>query len=300
MLPKEYSEDVCSLLPNRESFGISLQFEWDGEKISNKRWFESFVRNEKSYTYEEFQNSDSPYKPPLKAISSYLAKEEVTDSHKWIEQCMLLYNKEAGKILKEAGVGILRRHSAPNLEKLEKYRNYIPELEKLAFSSAEYCLAEESETNHFGLESDNYAHASSPIRRYADLVNQRILKLKIRNSKEPYIVPIVMYDMNQRAKLNKGFSRDIDFIKAVSSGKNKFNGIILEATSIESDVKVKIYIPEWRRAVSAKYKSAGENKVLSKDEKREIDVTEFREVEVMCAFNMNGRNWKERAIINIT
>jgi hypothetical protein len=43
-----------------------------------------------------------------------------------------------------------------------------------------------------------------------------------------------------------------------------------------------------------------ENLVLSRDEKREIDVTEFREIELTCAVNINSRNWKERIIINIS
>ena len=85
----------------------------------------------------------------------------------------------------------------------------------------------------------------------------------------------------------------------VSTDNNVFKGIILEAIQKDSEVKVKIYVPDWKRTISTKYKQAGENKVLSKDEKREIDVTEFREVEVTCAFNINSRNWKERAIINI-
>lgn len=300
MLPKEYSEEVCSLIPGKSSYGISLQFVWDGEEITDKEWFESQLKTDKSYTYEEFQESESPYKSVLAKIASYLAKEEVTDSHKWIEQCMLFYNMEAGKILKEMGMGILRRHSAPNLEKLEKYKVHIPELEKLAYSSAEYCLAEEKETKHFGLESDNYAHASSPIRRYADLVNQRVLKLNIRNLKDGYIVPQAMYDMNYKVKLNKNFGRDIDFLKAISSGQSTFKGIIIDKNIQEdNNMKIKIYIPLWKRTISTKYKYVNENKILSRDEKREVDVSEFREIDVKCTFNVNSRNWKERVIINI-
>ena len=213
---------------------------------------------------------------------------------------MLFYNKEAGKRLKESGMGILRKHSAPNFERLERYRTHIPELEKLAFSSAEYCLAEETETKHYGLDSDTYAHTSSPIRRYADLVNQRALKLLIRNLSERYIVPLAMYDMNYRAKLNKNFGRDMDFLNAIATGQTTFTGIVIDKTAVEDQqVKIKIYVPLWKRTISAKYKYIKENMVLSRDEKREIDVTEFREVEIKCAFNVNSRNWKERIIINI-
>ena len=313
MLPKEYSEESCSLLPNKTSIGITLQFIWNGKEITDKQWFESILKTDTSYTYEEFQESDSPYKEPLASIANYLAKEGATagayDSHKWIEQCMLFYNKEAGQILKNMGMGILRKHSSPNLEKLEKYRsNNIPDLEKLAFSAAEYCLAEELETRHFGLESDNYAHTTSPIRRYADLVNQRVLKLYIRKSQQRHIVPITMYDMNYRTKLNKNYSRDLDFLSAISTistisaaSETIFKGIIIDKKIAENgQLKLKIYVPVWKRTVSAKYKMVNDNIVLSRDEKREIDVSDFREVELTCAVNINSRNWKERIIINIS
>jgi exoribonuclease R len=300
MLPKEYSEENCSLIPDKQSYGISLQFIWDGKEITNKEWFESTFVNNRSYSYEEFQESDSPYKPPLAQIASYLAKEKVADSHKWIEQCMLFYNIEAGRMLKEARKGILRKHSGPDIERLKRYRAHIPDMEKLAYSSAKYCLAEEVDTRHFGLESDNYAHVSSPIRRYADLVNQRALKYILKSSADQFIVPIAMYDMNYRSKLNKAFSRDYDFLKAISSGQTAFKGIILDRKEVdEINLKIKIYIPEWKRTVSTTYKKVSENVVYSRDEKREIDVSDFREVEVKCAFNINARFWKERMVINI-
>jgi exoribonuclease R len=301
MLPKEYSEEVCSILPEKMSYGVSLQFLWDGEQITNKEWYETVLKSNISYTYDEFQKLESPYKNVLAKIASYLGKEEISDSHKWIEQCMLFYNMEAGKLLKDVGMGILRKHSKPNAEKLERYKTIgQSDIEKLAYSSAEYCLSNEKETVHYGLTTDAYAHASSPIRRYADLVNQRILKLLIRKSKERYIVPQTMYDMNYRVKLIKNFSRDLEFLNAISTGQCTFKGIILEKEFLENDImKIKIYISEWKKTISTKYKIVNENTVLSRDEKREIDVTNFREIDIKCAFNINARNWKDRMIINI-
>lgn len=299
MLPKEYSEEVCSLLPGKQSYGISLQFVWNGKEITNKEWFESVLYVDKTYTYEEFQHSDLPYKVPLSTFTSYLAKEKVTDSHKWIEHCMLFYNMEAGRMLKDVGMGILRRHSEPNRERLELYKKYVPDLEKLAFSSAEYCLADEKNTTHFGINSEAYAHASSPIRRYADLVNQRVLKIIINNSKEKYYVPIAMYDMNLRSKLNKNFSRDQLFLSAITSGNTLFKANIIETIRYDNIMKIKLYVPEWNKSISTRYSYVDDTTVLSRDEKREINISMFREVIISCAANMNMRNWKERIIINI-
>jgi len=301
MLPAEYSEKTCSLLPGKDSHGISFQFVWDGQTIQEKKWFHSVVRVNSSYTYDEFQHSESPYKRPLCEIASHLAKEFVNDAHDWVAQMMILYNTEAGLQLKAAHQGILRRHSAPNREKLEKYKMHVPELEKLAFSSAEYCLAEEMDTQHYGLLTDTYAHASSPIRRYADLVNQRVLTLLIQGSNEQFIVPQAMYDMNVRGKAVKRFARDMDFLKAIQTGETRFTGIIIDTVPLENGwVKIKVYVPMWKRMISTRYRSVSHNVVLSRDETQEIDITIYREVHIHCAFSPNARNWKERVVIHLS
>jgi exoribonuclease R len=300
MLPAEYSEQACSLLPGKERYGISLQFIWDTQIIRDFRWFQSVLTVNQSYTYEEFQTSDSPFRPVLQAVTSHLAKKPIIDSHEWIEQMMILYNTEAGKQLKTMKQGIVRRHSAPDRERLQAYRTHVPELEMLAFSSAEYCLAEEEDTQHHGLDSHHYAHASSPIRRYADLVNQRVLTNWIQGSTDYYIVPQAMYDMNHRGKVMKNFARDITFLRAIMTGQTTFEGIIMEKKIIEyGRMKIKIYVPQWKRMVSTTYRMTSEDHVLSRDEKTEIDVTLYRRVSVQCAFVLQNRNWKERVILNI-
>jgi exoribonuclease R len=303
MLPAVYSEETCSLLPGKESYGVSLQLIWNGSTLSNHTWLETNLIVDRSYSYEEFQTSSSPYKQPLAEIASYLAKEEVKDAHKWVEHMMILYNTEAGALLKKAGMGILRKHAAPDVKKLERYHTYVPELQQLAFSSAEYCLAEEEETVHYGLGSAAYAHASSPIRRYADIINQRVLKKWIAHqgsSKDYYIVPIAMYDMNQRGKEIKRHARDYAFLTAISTGQTTFQGRIMEKQVMDNNqLRIIVYVSEWKRMISTTYQALSDNVVLSRDEKTEIDVSDFKEVTITCAFTPNARNWKERIILHL-
>lgn len=291
MIPSAYSEGVCSLVPGKKSYGISLQFCWNGE-ITDIRWFESVFETDRSFTYEDF---NAEY--PLADIASYLAKEKITDSHKWVEQMMIFYNKEAGAKLKEIGMGILRKHSAPNIEKLQRYSQILSaDIVKLAYSSAEYCLTDE-DSLHYGMDSI-YSHTTSPIRRYADLVNQRVLKLFIANSQNRYIVPLAMYDMNKREKAIKHFARDMDFLNAIYTNQPTI-GIILEKIKIDTFMKIKLYIPNWKRTITTMYKYISDNYVLSRDEKSMIDVSDYREVVIQYSCNINARNWKERVIISI-
>ena len=298
MLPQQFS-DECSLFPNKISYGISLQFRWaneranergnergnerangrgNGRAITNIEWFESICKNNKSYTYEEFDKLDSEYKPILKEIAEHLVTSgESMDSHGWIEQMMLFYNNEAGKLLKTAKMGILRKQSKP----LEPQSNIL--------ASAEYCLAEE-DSNHYCLQSDHYAHVSSPIRRYADLLNQRVLKLILIQSNERYIIPLAMYDMNKRAKRAKNYERDLCFLEAIQTSR-KCKAILIEI----KESKIKLYIPEWKKCVSVAYKKIDDT-IWSMDEQRELNL---EEIEINCTFNLNARNWKEKVIINI-
>lgn len=300
MLPNDYSERACSLLPGKESYGVSLQFNWNGSEITNQRWFQSKFTVNQSYSYEEFQKEESSYQQVLKSIASHLAGEVVEDAHDWVAQMMILYNTSAGKKLKDANMGILRRHSEPDRERLARYAEHVPELEKLAFSSAEYCLAEENDTKHYGLNTATYAHASSPIRRYADLINQRVLINLIQDVKEQYIVPQAMYDMNVREKMIRRFARDSDYLTAIMSGKNTFSAIIMDTTVDGSWVTIRLYVPEWKRMISTTYRYLSEHIAISRDEKTEIDITLYRRLNFQCVFSPNARNWKERVIIQLS
>jgi hypothetical protein len=64
-------------------------------------------------------------------------------------------------------------------------------------------------------------------------------------------------------------------------------------------MKIRIYVPLWKRMISTTYSIIDNNTVLSKDEQKEIDVHLYRTVKIKCAVMMQARNWKERIIIHI-
>ena len=218
---------------------------------------------------------------------------------------MLYYNMEAGAILKSLQMGILRRHEKPDEERWKAYAAHLPEWKHLAMSAAEYCLSEEKESWHYGLNTDAYAHASSPIRRYADLVNQRILKQWIeagyQRPPENYIVPITMTDLNNRSKAIRRYAREMDYLRALESGYTQFQAIIMEKKQTDDGKqKIRMYVPAWKRMVSSIYKcGSSSDHIQSRDETYEVYAPLYSMVMITCTFNLSMRNWKDRVILRM-
>ena len=281
MLPTSLSEEMCSLKAGEQRRGVSLEFRWSENGISDVKWFESLFTNQQTFTYEQFEASQIPERYALQKITTYLEKSStlITDSHKWIEAAMKFYNVTSGKLLRECGAGILRRHSAPDRERFEKYASLNPELSRLAQNSAEYCLADETDVCHFGLGAESYCHATSPIRRYADLMNQRILKQIIRGNKEGLFVSVPVDDLNLRSKAAKSFEKNIHYLRALLDGPKDVDGCILDL----SETKIRIWIPSWQKIVSL-HPEPGRN------------LAEGQAARIRFAINLLGRHWRERII----
>jgi ribonuclease R len=137
------------------------------------------------------------------------------DAHRLIEECMIAANVQAAKFLRKHRVaGLYRVHAKPDPDRFDELRQYLlglgfkvphPEhvqpgqlnklLEKVkdrpdsvaismallrAMSHAEYTP---KNIGHFGLALDAYAHFTSPIRRYPDLLVHRAIRHILRGGK---------------------------------------------------------------------------------------------------------------------
>ena len=184
MFPPEISEGAASLGSDDPRPALSLQFIYETNSPPHSfKWLETVVRRTRSFTYDEAQSLLHKY-AELQVIKD-LTKGG--DSHEWVERLMILYNTKAGEDLKAAGKGILRSHSAPAAEKLEMLTAIDPAFSMMAYDAATFCVSDpQADTKHFGLDTDAYAYASSPIRRYCDLVNQRALKSLISGADKDF------------------------------------------------------------------------------------------------------------------
>ena len=225
-------EEQCSLLPNEERLGVSLKFKWQNNAISDVSFEKVYITNNSSLTYENAQTFR--YATVLKNIASHLAGREVDDSHEWIEQFMIFYNCEAAKILNAKKEGMLRSQDKPDFD---KYKDFVTDLSFLANKSAKYVHASK-EAKHWGLSKDIYCHATSPIRRFADIVNQMVIC--------DYKIPQYDIDeLNSLQKEAKRYERDLFFLEKLLSSENRtVTGVVLNDH--------RVWVPEWKRIVTYK------------------------------------------------
>lgn len=274
MFPPHLSENLFSLVPGQPRQTVTLSFFYNGVAyLDEASWSIEEITVRESYTYDTFYTS--PHAAILGQICSSLAGHPVTDSHEWVEQLMLTYNTQAAAILKSLGTGLLRRHAGKDQERYFRMESLGLPAHKLAMRAGEYCASTEKDTTHCGLDRSAYCHASSPIRRWADCINQLALHDIIDKG---LVVPVDIPSLNELAKRAKRFERDVLFMRAVLSQKD-----VLEAVVVEVDHKVKLWVPVWNRIVSSRHEV---------EQARPGD-----RVTINFFADLTQRSWKQRMVI---
>jgi len=269
MLPEELSEGVCSLLEGEERAGISLFVSWNHMAKKTFRFAETVIRVNRNHTYESVMD-DPEFRGDI--LTAFFNCRH--DSHEWVEQAMILYNVEFARALSQAGGrGVFRRHSAPDQERLERFGCLGEDLKFLAYNSAEYCSASDpAGSAHWGLGQDLYCHASSPIRRFADLYNQMVF-LGVAGAVPPLLehvsepihatqpnfgIPNSSLELlNKQQKAAKAFERDCRFVEFVlgrdGNGVAEMEVFVLprggDDTVTGGEGRVEIWIPAWRQII---------------------------------------------------
>lgn len=251
MLPERISNELCSLRPNEDKYTFSVVFQITNRAEIKHQWIgRTVIHSNHRYAYEDVQQIiETQEGINFKAILllNNLAKQfrakrfeqgainfsstevkfqldengkpigivvkESKDSHKLIEEFMLLANKVVAeyvskiKINKEAIPFPYRVHDTPDDEKLKpfvafakkfgykfdthdekqvaaSFNNLLNEikgkpeqhvLEQLGIRTMAKAVYTSENIGHYGLGFEHYCHFTSPIRRYPDVLVHRIL-----------------------------------------------------------------------------------------------------------------------------
>ena len=165
MLPEILSNDLCSLVPNKDRLTMSAVFIIDKHAEVKSEWFgKTVIHSQKRFTYEEAEKSIKKTGEPLhkelsilnslakklteerfrngaisleqdevkfildsKGVPIKVIKKERGDSNKLIEEFMLLANKKVAKIISK-NTSIYRIHDAPSQEKMQDLALFLRSL----------------------------------------------------------------------------------------------------------------------------------------------------------------------------
>jgi exoribonuclease R len=262
MLPPSISEDSASLLPGSRRRGVTLILKSDG---SIDCWTLSWITVAESYTYDNFMTSKT---------AAAMQIPPMMDPHDWIATQMIRYNAAAATLLKTAGQGLLRVQEAADAAAITSWSAIDPTLARLAHEAATYEAVDSAqEQGHASLGLSAYCHASSPIRRYADLANQRILKGVITGNSAPETATLATH-LNSRTKANRRWARDLTFLHHVTPGQvHEIDVIWISA--------MEVWVPAWNRLLRIRH------------EETQVAGTKSR-IQIFC--DPTRRNWKRRVL----
>lgn len=231
---------------------LALVYTFSNESTPQPQWRLLNVAVSNAYTYESVLQNTVIVKTLPQLLATITSQQESSsDPHIWVEQAMIAYNTAAGKLLKDHGVGLLRKHEGTSNAVYQALaeQTCIKELAFLGSAAGTYTHATDTNPHHAGLNLDAYCHASSPLRRYADVVNHRWIRHIVFGAQEPQN-PTNPEPLNHRATLIKHFERTSWFLKHIKQyGITVAKGIIL---TYDNDAEEgKVYVPSWKRTICA-------------------------------------------------
>lgn len=248
MLPEKLSNNICSLVPNEDRLTFSVIVEMTKRaKIVGYKISKSIINSKRRFTYNEVQeileNKSGEFFEELNLLNQIAVKlrdkrmkvgsinfhtpevnftldakgvpidikiKEVKDSHKLVEEFMLLANQIVAKHMsgskKDVSPMVYRVHDLPDEEKLKEFASFVKSLgysfnpgaannskefqrllsevegkeddaliNEVAIRSMAKAVYSSDNIGHYGLGFKYYTHFTSPIRRFPDLIVHKLL-----------------------------------------------------------------------------------------------------------------------------
>ena len=180
MMPSLLSENLCSLLENKERFAFCIDIKIKDHEIIDISFKNVLICVKKNYRYDDITLIQDDMYNKILSMSQNLTKtykyvKEIKDSHDLVAYLMILMNYECANIMQKFKTGIYRTLSLKDSDEINKteLNDDIYKFIKIwQCSSGQYSNFDDK-TGHayVGDGLDNYIHITSPIRRLVDLLN---------------------------------------------------------------------------------------------------------------------------------
>ncbi len=278
MLPNIYSDNICSLLPNKDRYAFSFIFQINKQgEIMEYRFVKTIIHSKKAFSYQEAdewiqKDKDCP-RGEGRPESDIYKINKLTDliyhnnnfqlqkgdskSGFMIQILMVLANKYAAEHIyyNFPELSLLRTHLNSDKKDLSKQNELNQYLIGKNMKSALYQISPIN-TSHDTLNINKYTHFTSPIRRYADIIVHRLLQLSISN--QPCAWDIgdisnIVNKMNERNKTIRKAEQKINRLIII----DKLNNNPLETTGYITEIfpeqkKIELYIPCYKLSIKTR------------------------------------------------
>ncbi len=310
MLPRELSDDLCSLRPNvkRPVLACDITIDSDGAVVGKPEFYAAWIESKAKLVYDnvsDWLEKNGDWQPESEAIAQQITllhafctirhqwrkthalvfrdrpdyrfvlgdKGEVLEiiteqrrvANKMVEEAMITANIVAGEALREhLGFGIYNLHSGFDEQNAEQasaiLANHGITVDAKAIATLEGFKVlrrrlDEEPTQyldsrirrfqsfaeigteagpHFGLGLDAYATWTSPIRKYGDMVNHRLLKSIILQQQDNKPDEALTLRMSERRRQHRMAERDVGdwlyarYLAPFAGTEQKFNAEIID------------------------------------------------------------------------
>ena len=210
----------------------------------------------------EFESSEVRFVLDNRGEVTQAGMLQRNDAHKLIEECMIAANVEAAKYLMQKRIPApYRIHEKPPESKFEDLLEFLKEfklslpawgkvqprdytkllkkirdrpdaalLESVLLRSQSLAVYAPDNVGHFGLALEAYAHFTSPIRRYPDLLVHRAIKYALKGGKpDKYLYPphemaALALQCSERERRADEAEREVDEVVARRGWKSTIGG----------------------------------------------------------------------------
>jgi len=221
----------------------------------------------------DFETPEVKFRLDQRGEVEAMGATERNDAHKLIEECMIAANVQAATFLSKKKIpALFRAHEPPPAEKYEDLQQFLREfklrmppveevtpgdfadilrmvhdrperelIQSVLLRSQSLAAYQPENRGHFGLSLDAYAHFTSPIRRYPDLLVHRAIRYALTGGKPsdytytPAEMAAMAVHCSQRERRAEEAERDVDErFKTAWMSKHvgsEFDGVITGVTS---------------------------------------------------------------------